>query len=52
MLESIVQILSVVRIKKGDIIYEQGSEATHIYFLQEGEVKIVKNSQLFLENPN
>ena len=35
-IEEIVEFLSVVNARKGDVVYEQGSQATHIYFLQEG----------------
>jgi CRP-like cAMP-binding protein len=51
-LEGVVEFLKVVTMRKGEIIYEQDSEPTHIFFLQEGEVKIEKTSHLFVENPN
>ena len=52
LLEGVVDFLSVMSVRKGTTIYEQGDEATHIYFLQEGELKIEKTSRLFVENPN
>ena len=35
-IEEIIEFLSVINLRKGDLVYEQGSQSTHIHFLQEG----------------
>lgn len=30
-------------VKKGEIIFEEGSPANHLYFIQQGEIRIFKN---------
>jgi len=40
MLEDIISFMVVQKRRKNDIIYEQGTEANYIYFLEEGQLKI------------
>lgn len=51
-LEDIINFMTVQKRRKNDVVYEQGAEANHIYFLEEGQLKIEKESKLFVENPN
>lgn len=48
----VVQNLVLKKKKKGDFIYRQNSPVTHFYILKNGEVRIEKQTNCFMQNPN
>ena len=49
---SLVLAMNLKKKKRGDFIYKQNDKSTSLYVLKKGDVKLSKETNLFVENPN
>ena len=51
-LKDVILSMKLCKRKKNDVIYYQGNVSETLYVLVKGNIKLVKKTSLFKENPN